>query len=153
MRLAVGYDAQVADWVGKRIPHMGDSEAFGPCAAIGVVNDDGYLVAGVVFHNYVERYRIVEISMAASNVRWASRATLTGLLAYPFEQLNCVRVTTITPRKNKRALTFNRKLGFKQEGIVRRGFGSQDAVICGLLAKEWRESPFNLRRTVMAEAA
>lgn len=153
MRLAIGYDREVAHWVGSMLPHIGDGDAFGPCAAIGVINDAGQAVAGIVFNNHIERYRCIELSMASIDPRWVTRSVLTGILAYPFEQLGCVRVTTITPRKNKRALTFNRKLGFKQEGIVRRGFGSQDAIICGLLAKEWRESPFNLHRVRLAEAA
>lgn len=152
MRLAIGYDREVAHWVGAMLPHVGSGEAFGECVAIGVV-DDHDLIAGVVFNNYIDRFRSIELSMASVTPRWVTRSILAGILAYPYDQMGCIRVTTITPRKNKRALTFNRKLGFKQEGIIRRGFGSQDAVICGLLAKEWRQSPFNQNRVRLAEAA
>jgi RimJ/RimL family protein N-acetyltransferase len=153
MRLVVGRDKEVAAWVASLLPQIDGDEDFGPYTAIGVTSESGDPSAGVVFHNFVPRYRGLEITMASVTPRWVTRDVLRGIMAYPFEQLDCVAVRTVTPRKNKAALRFNRKMGFKIDGVMRRGFGSQDAIVCSMLAKEWRASRFNLRRDEMAEAA
>jgi len=153
VNLLVGRDQDVGAWVAEQLPQFDGPDDFGPFTAIGVIDSEGYIAAGVVFHNYLPRYRNVEITMASVTPRWVSRSVLSGIMAYPFQQLGCVMVRTTTPRKNRAALTFNKKMGFHIDAVIRRGFGSQDAVIGTLLAKEWRQSKFNLQREVMSEAA
>lgn len=136
MRLVCGLDAGVAEWVRERIPHM-KGGGFGPCVAIGVADGDA-LVAGAVYHGYVPLPGggDIQVSMAADSARWARRGIVRGLLDYPFRQAGCHRVTTITPLRNARALRVNRGLGFVAEGLVRRGFGDDDAIIMGLLRED-----------------
>jgi RimJ/RimL family protein N-acetyltransferase len=140
MRLVLGDDAAVAAWVAARIPQMSGSHDFGPCAAIGVVSDAGAPLGGVVFHNYQPRFRNIEVSFAADTPRWLSRRLIRGLLSYPFDQLKCQRITTLTPKRNKPAREFLNRFGFKREGVIRRGFGDDDMIISGLLAREWKGS-------------
>lgn len=147
MRLLFGQDAVVADWVARRIPstarkmHEFDfGAAFGPATAIGVVDERGELVAGAVYHAYDKWCRCIEMSCAASTSRWLTREIVCALLRYPFDQLSCVRVTCVTPRKATSVRRFLQNLGFKREGLVRRGFGNDDAIILGLLQSEFRRS-------------
>ena len=127
----------MAEWVGSRIPHVGSGEAFGPCVAIGV-SDSEKIIAGVVYHQYESGIGNVQISMAADSPRWATRATIHALLSVPFLQYGCRRVTTITPHTHKRALRFNRGIGFVSEGTLRRFFDDRThAVICGLLRRDF----------------
>lgn len=158
MNLLFGQDAFVAAWVAQRIDHVSSGEDFGPCAAIGVMSSEGLMLGGVVFNNYRPRYRDIEVSFAAeataeirdratrertrqvSAARWLTRPIICGLLSYPFAQLNCQRITGVTPRKATSARRFLDHFGFKREGLVRRGFGDDDAVISGLLREEWLSS-------------
>ena len=145
MRLHFGADAFVAQWVSDRIPHMRGA-AFGPCAAIAVLGNDGAMRGGVVYHNYLAQYRSIEMSAAAVSKRWLTPEVLRAIFRYPFVQLNCRRVTMITGRKNEQARQLLRGLGFRQEGVVRRGLGNEDAIIYGLLVNEWKRSKFGRER-------
>jgi RimJ/RimL family protein N-acetyltransferase len=140
MRLVLGRDADVAEWVGRRIAHVGSGAAFGPCAAIGVATEDGSLIGGVVFSNWQPACRSIEASFASETPRWLTRRIIGGILAYPFGQLGCQRMTAITPRKARAARRFLDAFGFKREGLVRKGFGDDDAVISGMLKREWEAS-------------
>lgn len=147
MRALYGQHEAVADWVAAHIPKMAEPMrsapyglAFGPSKAIGVVNEAGELVGGVVFHNWQPTFRSIELSFAASSRRWLTQTIVGELLRYPFDQLDCQRVTGFTPRKATSARRFLDRFGFKREGLVRRGFGDDDAIISGLLRKEWQRS-------------
>lgn len=145
MRLLWGDDENVAAWVAARIPHMA-GEGFGACVAVGVLSQAGVPLAGVVFTNYRPQTRDIEMSFAADSRRWLTRGLITGIMRYPFVQLDCQRVTGFTPKRAKAARAFLDAFGFKREGVARRGFGNDDAIISGLLRSEWDASRFNLER-------
>ncbi len=140
MRLVLGRDAWVGGWVARLIPHVADAEAFGPYTAIGVESEAGEPLGGVVFSGYQPAYRSIEISCAATTPRWLTRPLVAAIMAYPFDQLGCQRVTAVTPRRNTPSRRFLEAFGFKREGLVRKGFGDDDAVVCGMLEREWRAS-------------
>lgn len=139
MRLVWDQSDAVAAWVAKRCPYV--VRGFDPCVAAGVVSEDGrVLLGGVVFHHFHPEFKTIEVSLAAITPRWLTRRILQQLMAYPFDQLKCQRITTGTPKKYKAARKFLQTFGFKHEGTVRKGFGNDDAIISGLMAWEWRRS-------------
>ena len=141
MRLVWDEDAAVAAWVAARIPWVGEAAAFGPCRAIGVARADGTAAAGVVFSSYHPKFASIEIAAASETPRWLTRALVRQIMGYPFDQLGCLRVTAVTPRRAMPARRFLESFGFKREGLARRGFGAfGDAVIFGMLRREWRGS-------------
>ena len=135
MTIHLGYDEVVSKWVAAQIPHC--VNGFGPCVTIGFSHDD-VLIAGVVYHEYRPAYKSIEMSIAAVSPKWATKGNLRAIFAYPFLDLKANRVTAITPRKNKRARHLIEGVGFKLEGVARKGFGSEDAVIYGMLRDECR---------------
>jgi RimJ/RimL family protein N-acetyltransferase len=137
----------VAEWTRQRIPLMAEN-GFGPCAAIGVENGGGRLIAGVVYHGWQPPYGTIEISCASDSAIWLTRSLITGILSYPFVQLGCQRISAATPRSAHIARKFLRQIGFVPEGISRRGFGTQDAMLFGMLAEEWAVNRFNLGRSL-----
>lgn len=150
MKLLFGHDADVAQWVASQIPHLaphlGEFEygkVFGPCAAIGVIDKDGQLVGGVVYHNWNRLAGNIELSFAATSPKWLTRDIVRALLRYGFSQLQCQRVTGCTPRRATSARRFLDKFGFKREGLIRFGAGDDHLVISGLLRKEWEQHPLN----------
>lgn len=104
---------------------------------IGIVDDGSNLIAGVVYSNFCGHD--VHMSIAAASKEWATKSTLKTLFMYPFDQLDCVRVTALTARRNRRARSLVERLGFRLEGVQRRGFdGKQDAIAYGMLKTECR---------------
>lgn len=149
MKILYGHDAEVTHWVCERIPHLRvripyfePGQVLGPAVARGVLNDEGQLVAGVVYHSYDPFVRGIEVSCAADTPRWGNREVFRELLRYPFEVAHCIRVTAATPRKATSPRRFLEGLGFKREGSVRLGFGDDNAIIYGLLADEWASGRF-----------
>jgi RimJ/RimL family protein N-acetyltransferase len=137
VRLLFGHDQVIAEWVRQHIPHMGTG--FGPSAAIGVTDETGSPMAGVVFHDYQPAYGTIQLSAAAISPRWASRRLVGSILQYPFGELKVHKVWTATQHENARALKFNEGVGFTKEATLRDHFGAGvHAVICRMLLKDYR---------------
>lgn len=137
MRLLFGQDQIVATWVARHIPHM--QSEFGPSSAIGVTDESGEPMAGVVFHDYQPAYGTIQLSAAAISPRWATKRIVARMLHYPFGELKVHKVWTATQHQNERALKFNEGVGFKREGVLRDHFGTGiHAVICRMFDNDYR---------------
>lgn len=77
--------------------------------------------------------------------RWMTREALIKCFAYPFIQCKLRRITGLVPSKNTRALQFDLKLGFKQEGLFRHAMPDDDIVALGMLREECRWIPRDYR--------
>lgn len=136
MDLLYGADLYVKNWVGDKI----GTRDFGACKAIGVLRGP-LLVAGIVYHNYIEsplgKPISIEVSMAAIDKRWANRRTLRALFAYPFLQLGVGRVQVSTPAESRNVRKINEKLGFVYEGTGRKAhFLGGDVDVLSMLKEE-----------------
>ncbi len=135
--LVVGHDAEVASWAVERIPHLSSVDALGPYVAMGIARD-GEMLAACIYHRWVPEYQSCEMTFAAASPRWATRGMIRGLLAVPFEQYGCQRVSAVLPHDAARTEKFVRGIGFKREGCARRGFGGrQHALLYGMLRGEY----------------
>lgn len=109
----------------------------GMYSAMMVVNDEQDFVAGTVFTNF--RQTDIEVSCAGETPAAWRPNVCRAIFKYIFEQLGCVRCTSITTKGNKKARAFLEGLGFQLEGNVRLGYdGTKDALIYGLLRSECR---------------
>lgn len=121
-------DEYVADWVRRQIPHV---NSFGDCVSIGV-EVYGNLIAGCVYSRFIGHD--IEMSFAATSPQWATKESLDYFFGYPFHQAGCVRVTATIALNNNKARDMVQRLGFEQEGIMKKAIdGIQDAVIYGML--------------------
>lgn len=131
--LLYGADKLVIEFVRARIKHLAEGGSFGPCATVGVIRR-GVLVGGVIWHNY--RKHDIELT-AAGEPGWMLPQGVRQVFAYPFLQLGVARITTITGRKNKRARSTDERLGFRLEGVIRKGLdGREDAILYGMTRDE-----------------
>jgi hypothetical protein len=131
--ILIGADALVGEMVKSRIPHM-RGQSFGDHTTLGVVRQ-GRLLGGVVYYGY--RGFDIQIAVAFDSKGWALPGTLRALLAYPFDQLGCERITAVTSKRNKAARKILAKVGFRLEGVIRRGLdGMHDGCVYGLLKHE-----------------
>jgi RimJ/RimL family protein N-acetyltransferase len=135
--LVFGQDKLIADWVSGQLGWSGD--CFEKYVAIGVARNS-QLIAGIVYSEYRDDGDI-RITIASSSPLWATRQNIRSLLHYPFIQLGCRRVTTITPKHLRRARKFLTGIGFKLEGVMREAVDGRDACIYGMLKHEckWLE--------------
>ena len=135
--LILGWNRELARWAGERI----GVDDFGPCVAIGVAHK-GEIVAAAVYNQY--RHPNIQVTFVTSSPRWASPGAIRSILAYPFLQLKCKRVTAVTEATNQPARAFLCRLGFREEGVHPDALPSGDAVTYGLLVRDavrWLDPP------------
>jgi RimJ/RimL family protein N-acetyltransferase len=123
---------KVGEWVKERIKCV---DTWGnEYKAIGWERN-GQLVCGVVYNHYSGN----DIAMhVAGRGVWAKPEALKVFFAYPFEQLQCQRVTAYVASKNAKCLTLVDRLGFFPEGRLREGLPDDDLLIFGMLRRECR---------------
>ncbi len=146
-RVLYGADEEVAEFVRARMPveaqRLGGFPEGGTIA-LGIVNDRGELVAGVVgFH-----FRAHECAgaVASDDARVWTPATLRRLFRYPFVQKGYRRLTAHTGASNVRMQRLLRGVGFKLEGRLRHSLdGTEDLLVFGLLKEECRFLPKDAR--------
>lgn len=129
---------KLTEMVGQYITEQTGMELTpGMYQAFMIVNDSKDFVAGVVFSNF--RKTDVEVSCASETPAAWRPEVCRAIFKYVFDQLGCVRCTSITVKGNRKARGFLEGLGFQLEGNVRLGYdGRRDALIYGLLRSECR---------------
>lgn len=136
-------------WARLRMPEYGNQD-LEPCHAFGVIISNK-VAAVIVWHDHVPDYGSVELTIIAENPLWAAPSIVKELMRYPFDALQCQRISVNTARKNKRARQLCERMGFKLEGVIRNGYGKQDMMVYGLLKSEWERHPIGARGNVKKE--
>jgi hypothetical protein len=135
------------------IPHVG-ALGFVNAKTIGVIDEEGKLIGGLVYHNYDPQAGIIEISGAATSKRWLSRRTIALMYQYPFLVCGCQMLYQRTPADNEKLL--GQLAAYDYTFIkVPRMFGRQrDGVLCTLTYEAWCSNRFNktLKHHVTADA-
>lgn len=122
----------ITKFVGDHIP--GNDEFSPTDPSIGLLKD-GKLIAGVVFNNYCGSSICMHV--AATEKGWLNKEFLRACFRYPFEQLKVNRITALVRTDNEDALRFDTHLGFKKEGLIRRGDDDGcDLHLLGMLPEE-----------------
>lgn len=127
---------RVAAWVCERIRDMTMPER--DYEALGVLFG-GDIIGGVIYNEYREiAPNEYDIRMhSAGYPGWLTKSSLRAFFGYPFLQLNCIRVTGVVAKANRRARQLNNRLGFRDEGCIKDGFGTgRDAILMGMRRAE-----------------
>lgn len=134
--IVANQDKRVAEWVASNISVFDFGNT--PYTAIGLANETGSLLAGVIYQNYTKTDIHMHVA-ALPGKRWLCRHFLGEGFRYPFEQLGCRRVTGLVPSRNEIAQSFDEHLGFVREGVVRKILpNGDDLIIYGMLREECR---------------
>ena len=132
-KVIYGEDQRVAEWVGAQI-----DEVYVPDATAIGLEQDGELIAGVVFDHYTGPSISMHV-VAVPGKRWMTKDFLWRCFAYPFLQLQCSRITGLVRVDNLVAQKFDEHLGFKREGLVRKACtDGTDMILYGMLKEECR---------------
>lgn len=126
-------DASDSRWAGERI----GVEDWGMHSSIAWLKG-GERQCVLVYNCYVHPDICIHVA-AAPGRRWMTREMLWMAFDYPFNQLECERVTGLVPESNKAAIRLDEHLGFKYEGTKRRAWKNGESLIYfGMLREECR---------------
>ena len=133
-RIIIDDKERVSEWVAQRIAHCsswdGDYEAIG-------LEQDGELVAGVVYDGYCEGAR-VNMHVAGVGKRWLTREYLSVCFGYPFLQLGVNVVIGLVESTNEEALRFDKHLGFTEACRIEGGAKDCDLIVLTMQRKTCR---------------
>ena len=141
-----GHDDVVANFVAQLIPECRE-RGFGKCRAIGIVNEEGKLLGGLVYRNWCPETGTIEISGGAvPGTNWLSRRTVNVMYDYPFYVCGCQMVIKTTMADNAIVLRIMAAVGFSLRTIERLGGRDRDGVVGTLTLEQWEASPYNFNR-------
>lgn len=84
--------------------------------AIGLERD-GELIGGVIYTGYSKHNIFMHVA-GTEGVNWVTKRYVKAAFAYPFNVLNCDRITGWVEASNTKARRFDEHLGFKQEAVL-----------------------------------
>lgn len=113
-------------------------EDIGPYRAFGIKRNGK--AAAVIIWNWFRGMRYgsdIRVIVVADDPRWCLPGVLRELFSYPFVHLDCTRITLAIRDGNERSLKLAKGLGFRKEGVLRRGYnGRTNAILLGMLREE-----------------
>lgn len=125
---------KVCEWASNII--FGIPDAWDDKARAMSVIEDGKIIAAVVYTDYIPNHSM-EMSIASIDKRWATRHNIKAFFSYPFIELGLKRVTTLCSANEGEIIMFNKRIGFKAEGLHRCAWhDGGDAVSFGMLKSE-----------------
>ena len=136
-----GHSEQVAAFVAAI---LGYRTGFGECQAVGFLDGNGKLVAGVVYHNYQPDYGVIEISAASTCRTWLNKGRLQEIFGYPY-RIGCRMIVTRTGEHNHRVRRIWRSLRADEFVIPALRSPSEAEVIYTLTAEQWQGGKFSAR--------
>jgi RimJ/RimL family protein N-acetyltransferase len=126
-------DERILPWAAEKL----GEDNFDGATGIGL-EKDSELIAAVVFNMYTKASICMHVASDGSK-NWLNKDFLFRAFAYPFIQLKCNRITGLVRVDNIDAQIFDEKLGFKKEGLVRKGSDDgTDMILYGMLKEECR---------------
>ena len=132
------HDDEVAQFVAQLAPPAGGG--FGRRKTIGIIDDGGRLIAGLVYFNYDPKAAVIEMGAAAITPRWFTRAVYRRMFEYPFLECGCQMVFTRVRADNEALLSQFARLNFNLTAVPRMYGRSEDGVLCTLTDDQWLDS-------------
>ena len=141
-----GHNEAVAKLVAQLIPMCRDRGFERNAKAIGIMDDGGHLIAGLVYHNYDPKAEVIEISGAALPGKyWLTRDTIRRMYEYPFLQVGCQMVFQRNSARDERLLWMLSRYDYTFIKVPRMLGRDHDGVICTLTYEDWCNNRFNKR--------
>lgn len=99
---------------------------------------DGKLLGGLIYHD-IRPGRDLYWTIYTTDKRWCSRRTLKAVFGLAFDLWRVKRISLLVSTDNRACLNLVKKLGFRQEGLLRRyRDDGTDCFLMGMLKEERR---------------
>src|SRR5262245_26380743 len=144
MRYLFNEDELVAGFVMHMMPEsLRDEHGFGPCRAIGVINRDNELIAGLVYSRMKPKSGLIDLTIAALPGHvWLTPETLRVMYRYPFIDCGCQMLTTVTLASNQSVISQLARMNWELIAFPRLFGRNVDAVIGRLTDDAWVASKY-----------
>lgn len=120
------------EWAHEEAGFYFRSDAF----AIGWKDTNGKLKAVTIMEDFDKQNCMIHL-VSDQSVNWFNRYYIKFIFNYLFKILGLRRVTATVPVDNQKALSFDTRMGFQVEGMLRKAeIGDVDMVIFGMLREE-----------------
>lgn len=149
MRPLIGQNQHVAKLVSE-IAGI-DLANFGQYSTIGVIDEKGRLIGGLVYFNWDRKAECIEIAGGALSRRWLTRPILQLMHDYPFMQLGCQIIAYRTSAANEHVNAILRRFGYNEIRIPRLRGRDEDEIVFTMTDDQWLAHPRNTQ--AMKEAA
>ena len=125
------------DEVMRFVARQTGESRYDDCSTIGL-EKDGEIVAGVVYQGHNGPNVLMHFALGGSR-HLITPAFVSAVFMYPFQVLQCHRVTGLVRADNVSAQLLDEHLGFVREGVMREGAGDrEDFIMYGMLERECR---------------
>jgi RimJ/RimL family protein N-acetyltransferase len=106
-------------------------------SALGELDDDGEIKWACIYDHYEEGGSI-QMHIAVDNPKYVTRQAICSCFEYPFYQLRVKKVLGIVNSENSTALTFDLKLGFRVETIIKDAYDMGSMYILSMTQEQCR---------------
>ena len=144
LRYVYGQDRNVARFVAQLIPHVDPRGFPANATAIGITDEQGTPVGGIVFFNHIPPAGTIEIAIAAyPGTRWLTRETMHHMASHTLGTHGCQMVIMRVRADDLLVLRQLKLFGFSMTPIARLYGRNDDGMFCTYTAEQWAESRFN----------
>lgn len=133
--LVTNQSKRFIDWVARQVGSVAWDHAYG----MGMVDDDGEILCGVVLEDYNQVN--ASIHVAGIGKYWLNRTFLYSVFDYTFNQLKLKRLTGLVAQGNDAALRFDMHLGFQVEAVLRDAHQDGDIYLLVMRREDCRYLP------------
>jgi RimJ/RimL family protein N-acetyltransferase len=123
-------DDRAALWAGRRL----GQQFLPPYVSFWIADRFGVARGAVVFNDYADRN--IELTCVGKGA--FTRDVCREMARVAFNVNGCARVTIRTRQSNHALVGMALRWGWRVEGILRRWYGDDDAVVLGMLREECR---------------
>lgn len=134
MRVVYDEPERFAAWAAEQLDMGGGFQP--PYVVIGAKDETGEPVAACILNAYRKKYGDIEITTVGKGK--FTRSFWGVIMAYVWGVLGCTRVTMRMRESNTLAIKLALHWGAKAEGRLRKYYGTEDAIVFGLLKDEAR---------------
>lgn len=138
MEFVYGHDKEVAQFIAT-FTRVGNN-TYANCKTIGVIDDEGRLIAGMVYYNFDPRSEVIELGVATITPRWLTRATYRRMFEYPFLECGCQMLVARVRADDERTLSILARMNFNLMPVPRLYGRGEDGVLCTLTDDQWLDS-------------
>jgi RimJ/RimL family protein N-acetyltransferase len=131
--VVVGQKERVGAWVAERVKRTAPWAGY---EAIGL-EQDGELIAGVVFDSYVKGARC-SMHCAGTGRTWLNREFLFVCFDYAFRVMGCKVIINPVDADNTDSTRFTQHIGFEEVARIPDGGGDCDLVVFAMPRKTCR---------------
>lgn len=124
---------EVVEWVAKQTNEYGN---FGSDIGIGWARN-GIGIAGVVYSDYNGPNIVCHIASDGTR-KWLTRQFLWTIFDYPFNQIECQRITVCIGQGNRNSIKFVTHLGFQLEATLESAHPTGDLLVWRMFKKDCR---------------